>query len=349
LIAAHRTVATSALAKCVPGLTTAIMSVLSFESILQNFRYRRGLYLLGAGSSAGLAPIGHGLYRIAALDWWRNGGGFSPDIPVHSPLVQKIIESQIDCPQEEIWGRPIRIGTEPFPAREMLQQLPNGAARLHVMHELLKKRHENEATDSYGVFRAFHPSIILNYNHDGFAVAQCGDKHWVIDIHGSIEPWYGSPDVKELIGRVREFDVSIPTGDLIMCERETRDNVTLLRRLAAAAAVMPDFVAIIGYSFARVPDGHDDCVSFDWFRHKFRGFNGPIFVIDPHPEELASEIADAIKSPHVFDVTALWNHLSHAFVMHMEGCGDAKSIYADHEKLRWRYGDQHTFGSTRSR
>ena len=51
-------------------------------------------------------------------------------------------------------------------------------------------------------FRAFHPSIILNYNHDGFAAAQCSDKHWAIDIHGSIDPWYGSPDVKELIARV---------------------------------------------------------------------------------------------------------------------------------------------------
>jgi hypothetical protein len=76
----------------------------------------------------------------------------------------------------------------------------------------------------------------------------------------------------------------------------------------------------------------------------FRGFNGPIFVIDPYPEELASEIADAIKSTHVFGITALWNHLSHALVMHMEGCGDRRSIYADHETLRWRYGDQHAFG-----
>src|SRR5690348_8313734 len=104
-----------------------IVRVSSFESILQHFRYQRGLYMLGAGSSAGLAPIGNGLYRIAALDWWRNGGGFSPDIPIHSPLVQKIIESQSDCSQEEIWGRPIRVGTEPFPTGEMLQRLPNGA------------------------------------------------------------------------------------------------------------------------------------------------------------------------------------------------------------------------------
>lgn len=54
----------------------------------------------------------------------------------------------------------------------MLERLPNGAARLHVMHELVKERGENVATDSYAVFRAFHPSVILNYNHDGFAAAQ---------------------------------------------------------------------------------------------------------------------------------------------------------------------------------
>jgi predicted alpha/beta-hydrolase family hydrolase len=45
----------------------------TFESIVQHFCARRGLYLLGAGASAGLAPLGNGLYRIVALDWWRNG------------------------------------------------------------------------------------------------------------------------------------------------------------------------------------------------------------------------------------------------------------------------------------
>lgn len=81
---------------------TTIVREPSFESILQRFLCQRGLYMLGAGSSAGLTPIGNGLYRIPAFYWWRNGGGFSPDIPLHSPFVQKIIESQSDCPQEEI-------------------------------------------------------------------------------------------------------------------------------------------------------------------------------------------------------------------------------------------------------
>jgi hypothetical protein len=44
-----------------------------------------------------LAPIGRGLYRIVALDWWRNGGSFRPNIPIHSSLTQTIIDSQLNC------------------------------------------------------------------------------------------------------------------------------------------------------------------------------------------------------------------------------------------------------------
>src|SRR5215472_7237600 len=111
--------------------------------------------------------------------------------------------------------------------------------------EIISERRATSNRNAGRHHRGFASDFPRNPHHDGFAAAQCGDKHWVIDIHGSIDPWYGSPGVKELIARVREFDVFIPTGDLIMFERETRDNVTLLRRLAAAAAVMPDFVAIL--------------------------------------------------------------------------------------------------------
>lgn len=315
----------------------------SFESILQQFRHRRGLYVLGAGTSAGLAPIGHGLYRIVALDWWRNGGGFRPDIPIHSVLTQKIIDSQINCPQEEIWGREIRPGTEPFPAVEMLQRLPNGAARLHVMHELVKERHKTRETDSYRVFRAFHPSIILNYNHDGFASAQCGSRHWIIDVHGSIDPWFGSPDLEALIARVREFDVSIPIGDLTMCEPEDSGKAALRRRLATAGSITPEFVAIIGYSFAKGRDSYDDHISFEWFTERFHGFAGCVYVLDPSPEELRYAVADAIGSDRVFGVRAWWNVLSHAFMLHLQDRGFGRSIYATHETLLSIQGGGYAF------
>jgi hypothetical protein len=118
----------------------------SYESILQHFRARRGLYLIGAGASAGLAPLGAKLYRVVALDWWH-GGGFPAVIPaVHAPLNRKIIESQSGCPQTEIWGREIRPGTEPFPIVEMLIRLPEYWTRIRTKHELVKVRYEDRRT-----------------------------------------------------------------------------------------------------------------------------------------------------------------------------------------------------------
>jgi hypothetical protein len=316
----------------------------TFESIVQHFCARRGLYFLGAGASAGLAPLGNGLYRIVALDWWRNGGGFRPDIPFHSPLVEKIIASQRDCSQEEIWGVSLRPGTVPFPAVPMLERLPNSGTRLRVMHELVRARHEDRGTDSYRVFRSFHPSTIMNYNHDGLASAQCGEHHVVIDVHAAIHPGYGSPDFERLIPIVRDYDLSLPPDDLIMCERERPDDATLLRRLALAEATAPDFIAVIGYSFAKIGDGlFDDCVSLDWFRRQFHGFPGSVYVIGPDPDELEYLIADSIKSNRVIGVRACWNILAHAFMLWMQYHGRAGSIYADHERLLAQWGPYAVF------
>jgi|SRR6516225_1624566 hypothetical protein len=68
---------------------------------------------------------------------------------------------------------------------------------------------------------------------------------------------------------------------------------------------------------------------------------GPIYVINPWPEELETEIA-----LNVFGVRAEWNSLSHAFVMRLENRGLGRSIYATHEMLLSRHGDQHAFVST---
>jgi hypothetical protein len=317
----------------------------SFEFILQHFRSRCGLYLLGDGASAGLAPLGGKLYRIVALDWWH-GGGFTADIPaVHLPLNRKIIESQSGCPQYEIWGREIRPGTEPFPAAEMLIRLPEYWTRARIKHELVRVRYEGRMTDSYRIFRIFHPAIILNYNHDGFAPSQCGPQHRVIDVHGAINPRYGSPEFEQFIRAVRDYDLRAPPDDLIMCERERErhDDPALNRRLTLAGSIMPDFIAIIGYSFAKVGDSYDDYVSLRWFKRRFHNFTGNVYVISPFPEEHRYVISDYIKSPRVFGVTAYWNILSHAFMFSIQYPGQDDSIYATHERLLSVWGDEVVF------
>jgi hypothetical protein len=71
----------------------------------------------------------------------------------------------------------------------------------------------------------------------------------------------------------------------------------ILRRCCAAPPTRrrrfnhSGFIAVIGYSFAKVGDAYDDGVSLDWFKRRFRNFGGPIYVINPWPDELQTEMA----------------------------------------------------------
>jgi hypothetical protein len=161
------------------------------------------------------------------LDWWRNAGGFSPMIPDHPPLNRRILEVAKDYPEEAIWNREIRPGTARFPAHEMAQRIPQHFPRLRIKHELSKTRFKNRKSHSYLIFQSFYPSVILNYNHDGLVGDQCGTSHKVIDAHIVIEEWYGSPLMTDVIDAVRDFDLRIPSDDLILCVPESHKDCRL--------------------------------------------------------------------------------------------------------------------------
>jgi hypothetical protein len=233
----------------------------SYELILRHFQARRGLYLLGAGASAGLVPIGGNLFRIAALDWLRSFSGFSPGIPAHSLLGQRIIEPALGISMFELTGREIRPGTELYPIEAVLRRLPDNAARLRILIEMAKFRFSGLATDNYRVFGRFHPSLILNYNLDGLVADQCGGQHRVINVHAIVDPWYGSPSAESIMPAIRQFNFSLPADDLILCVPEHHEDEGLKKRLQMTGAFSPDFIAIIGYRFAKVGNQYDDYVS----------------------------------------------------------------------------------------
>jgi hypothetical protein len=110
-----------------------------------------------------------------------------------------------------------------------------------------------------------------------------------------------------------------------------------------AGAFSPDFVAIIGYRFAKVGNQYDDYVSLEWFKRRFHNFPGSVYVIDPTPEEMQYEIADGIKSHRVFRVKAYWNVLSHAFVVLLNGLCKSEDLYAIHEEILGVHGEGITF------
>jgi hypothetical protein len=81
---------------------------LSYEFILRHFRARRGLYILGAGASAGIAPLGPAFWP-APTDYLQQFRSFPAIIPQHDELTTGMIDS---FRGEILAAREIRPGTE---------------------------------------------------------------------------------------------------------------------------------------------------------------------------------------------------------------------------------------------
>jgi hypothetical protein len=104
-----------------------------------------------------------------------------------------------------------------------------------------------------------------------------------------------------------------------MLEPESYCDFDLSRRLMPMAQSKPEFVAIIGYSFAWTGRSHNDVVSLDCFVDHYRDFQGPVFVVDPQPDRLQEILAERLHDARAWSVRARWNLLSHAFVEAMAG------------------------------
>jgi hypothetical protein len=310
----------------------------SFEFLLNEFRTRRGLYLLGAGASAGEVPFGESFMMGPALDYLRNSGSFPADIPIQSELNKKIIRIASPLLISRLFpDRDIRDATD-FPYQELLRRLPNFHARFYMKHTLATARYSGRQSESYRVFRAFRQSLILNYNLDGLASELCGKRHGVIAMHGTVDREYGSAKSAALLPHLREFDLPVTNDDILMCVPEDYGDAQLARRWLTALRFRPDFIAIIGYSFGRNGDKYDDCVSLDFLRSQFREFSGSVYVIDPQPETLGEMIADGLKCQRVSCVRAYWNVLAHVFVQILRGNFGDRSINYRCEQLLDQYG-----------
>lgn len=290
----------------------------SYGTILQHFRSRSGLYILGAGASAGIVPFGASFLSIPAIGY-MHGGSFPADIPRQSELTQRSIAALLGMNAEDrrallFTDREIRPGTTSVPYEELLRRQPDFYTRLHLQHLLAKPRYRHHQSDNYLAFRLFRRAVILNYNLDGLASDMCGAFHKVIAAHGTIEHGYGSPQMAEYLMAAREFDLPVPTDDHVLCRAESETDFRLRRRLSEAMGTRQDFVAVIGYSFGQNKGSYDDHVSWNVFCQMFYKFAGDIYVIDPKPDELRGRIAEATKSSNVFGVRAYWNILAHAII-----------------------------------
>jgi hypothetical protein len=314
------------------------------ECILRQFRSSSGLYILGAGTSAGVAPLGRAFWTASSIDFLRNLGGFSASIPMHSELTRRIIEGSSELsPAEILPGREFRFEDDKSLYLEILERMPNYFARTHLKHILARANFLGKPTDSYRIFEFFRPSLIANYNHDGLAARLRQTGHRVVEMHGSVERGYGSPQMAKFLEQAREYHLDDQEDSLVMGVPESFLDLKLAQNLKIVGRCAPTFVAIIGYSFARCNGGHDDHVSLEYFNQRFRGFLGNIYIIDLAPEYLQETLADSIRSKNVFAIRAHWNILAHAFMQIVNQVVLRRSLNYLHEEMLDRYGGNVSF------
>jgi hypothetical protein len=314
----------------------------SLEIMSTEFRARRGLYVLGAGASSGISPIGQELAVATGVDSIRRGS-FSVIRARPTILTGRVTKHFDNGPPVDIFGnRELRPGTEDFPYRAAISRLTDQEAQWRMRNRLAGIK--RKLFDNYRVFRLLHSSLIMSYNLDGVASsALCGRHHRLLTPHGVIAEEFGSTEIAKILSDVRSTGWPGIADDVLMCIPESDgDEHRIKHAWLEAGKMKPSFIAIIGYSFGRDGRVLDDHFSFEYFRDVFRGFAGNVYVIDPNPDFLHSLVADALKSHRIYAVRALWNVLAHA-IIEDEG---RRSLYRACEELRARWGDRQAFHAT---
>ena len=251
------------------------------------------------------------------MDYLRDLRSFPAIVTPRTPLTQRMIDYSGIAGGDIFPDREFRPGTDEYPFGEILKRLPDGFAREQLKHVLARPRYaartNGTVTDSYRVFRNFHPSVIADYNHDGLAQEFCGSNHAIVEMHGSIDPVYGAPESRAWISILREFDIILPPDGLIMGLPESWADVSLYRRLSWVMSNMPMHVAIVGYSFARMGNGYDDAVTLANFVQRFKHYSGAVLIFGPDPTQLCEMLSDALEIKTIYPIKRYWNVLAHAY------------------------------------
>jgi hypothetical protein len=303
------------------GATPVPKTTISLERLLWRFQNERGLYLLGAGASAGIAPFGADFMMEPGLDYVKNVRSFG-NIPDQSPLTRRVIKDA----SAVLRNKRIRRFdlNDDYNEEAKLYRLSNAHVEFFMVNALASPRYKNLVNRkrqhcNYGIFNFFKPSLLMNYNLDGLATDVCGLHHEVVPVHGSVGPEFGSPEVTALMSTVRDWGIGFDFDDLLLCVPEPnygqRGFWRLHRRLNRMWHHVPDFVVIIGYRFAsadQTGEEHDDRISLDYFTSRFRNRPQTIYVIAPDPDPVRERLEERLKSKNVIGVPTYWNMLTRA-------------------------------------
>ncbi|MBW7974593.1 hypothetical protein [Bradyrhizobium sp. BR 10289] len=322
------------------GQSVAGRRTVPLEELLWHFRHSRGLFLLGAGASAGIVPFGQRFMAAPSLDFLEKWTALSASRAKQDLLTRRSIEFAMPS----LLARRGELGFDLEMSKAILSHMPNGVASFHQVHELAKARLNQRRDDlryrNYGIFEFFPSTTLLNYNLDGIADDICGGHHQVIPVHGSVKVHLGAPDIARVLQSVRDFGFEIEFEDLLLCVPEPNfgkpGHQELVARLAPMWGFEPDFVAICGYSFASTDPTshlkHDDHESLRLFVDRFRDYDGRIYVLNPD-RSIAEMIEARLKSRNVIWVPQKWNVLAAAMMDRITGGGRSEPLRDAYSRL----------------
>lgn len=298
--------------------------------LLWRLRRQPALYMLGAGASAPIVPFSPALMQRAAWDYVHLGA-----FPVvRAPRTQLTDRVKAEAKGVNFYpNREVRPGTPEVPTGEILLRLSHGGASASLMYYLSQSRFEERRVTNYTVLRAFYPSLIMNYNLDGLSADICGAHHRVVNVHGTIESWYGGPSGAKIMRLAQEYGIEIAHDGLVLCGPESFTSVPLRKKLEVMLRSNPAFVMFIGYSFGKNDTSYDDHVTLERFIARFRGVPIDVYVLDPHPSDLTEMLRERLGSNRVHALPVYWNLLAEAFTQVLLGQLCSESLDHFHGRL----------------
>jgi hypothetical protein len=320
-------------------------SRVDLESVLRDLQSLPGLYLLGAGMSAGLVPFRTSFMTAPAVDYIRNSGGFPAERPRQNMRTQRVRRAAAALSLSDYFpDRELCPGTaDDFPLREMLERLNDTHVYLHMAHLLTRARATQRRSDSYEIFRRFPASLLLNYNLDGLAQTLCGRRHRILAMHGTFPTAYGDEGFERVLDSAREWGFALEPDANLLCEPERLEDLALARKLIAAFRFRAGVAALVGYSFGRQGETFDDRISLEGLITGLRGFRGPVYIFDPSPEPVRDMIADAIQSNAVIGVPVYWNVFAHAARTRLDKTDTGISLHYRCEQILDCFGAGRSF------
>jgi hypothetical protein len=134
-----------------------------------------------------------------------------------------------------------------------------------------------------------------------------------------VEDRYGGPAGEALARLAQQYGEDIIRPDLVLFVPESVTDKRLCAKLQVVATSNPAFVMIVGYTFGKTDSGYHDSLSLEKFVSRFRGAPIDVYVLNPHPLEVAEMLRERLHSKRIHAFPVYWNVLAWAFTLVLSG------------------------------